>query len=94
MKTTTDLKYNFIYTHKWHPSCLSGKESTCKAEDTGDAGSIPGLGRCLGGGHGNTLQYSCLKNHMDREAWRASFHEVPRVGLDPRNFALTHVTER
>ena len=68
MKTTTDLKYNFIYTHKWHPSCLSGKESTCKAEDTGDAGSIPGLGRCLGGGHGNTLQYSCLKNHMDRGA--------------------------
>ena len=32
------------------------------AGDTGDAGSIPGSGRSPGGGHGNPLQYSCLKN--------------------------------
>ena len=38
---------------------LDGKESTCNA---GDLGSIPGLGRSLGGGHGNPLQYSCLEN--------------------------------
>ena len=36
------------------------KESTCNA---GDLGSIPGLGRSPGGGHGNLLQYSCLENH-------------------------------
>ena len=36
-----------------------GKESACNA---GDPGSIPGLGRSPGGGHGNPLQYSCLKN--------------------------------
>ena len=36
-----------------------GKESTC---NVGDLGSIPGLGRSLGGGHGNPLQYSCLEN--------------------------------
>ena len=36
--------------------------------DVRDAGSIPGLGRPPGGGHGNTLQYSCLKNPMDRGA--------------------------
>ena len=36
-----------------------GKELTCNA---GDLGSIPGLGRFPGGGHGNPLQYSCLKN--------------------------------
>ena len=35
------------------------KESTCNA---GDLDSIPGLGRSPGGGHGNPLQYSCLKN--------------------------------
>ena len=33
--------------------------------DTGDAGSIPGLGRSFGGGNGNPLQYSCLENPMD-----------------------------
>ena len=30
--------------------------------NAGDMGLIPGLGRSLGGGHGNPLQYSCLKN--------------------------------
>ena len=35
----------------------------------GDAGSIPGLGRSSGEGHGNLLQYSCLENPMDRGAW-------------------------
>ena len=38
------------------------KESTCNA---GDLGSIPGLGRSPGGGHGNSLQYSCLENSMN-----------------------------
>ena len=45
-------------------------------------GSIFELGRCPGGGHGNPLQYSCLKNPMDREAWRATVHGVKRVGHD------------
>ena len=49
------------------PQWLSGKESTCNAGATGNADSIPGLGRSPGGGHGNPLQYSCLKNPMDRE---------------------------
>ena len=41
-----------------------GKESTC---NSGDLGSIPGLGRSPGGRHGNVLQYSCLKNpHRQR----------------------------
>ena len=41
------------------PGGSDGKESTCNA---GDLGSIPGLERSLGGGHGNPLQYSCLEN--------------------------------
>ena len=41
------------------PGGSDGKESTCNA---GDLGSIPGLGRSPGRGHGNQLQYSCLEN--------------------------------
>ena len=45
---------------------LRYKASSCSA---GDSGSIPGLGRSLGGGNGNPLQYSCLENPMDGGAW-------------------------
>ena len=48
----------------------------------GDMGSIPGLGRSLGGGNGNPPQYSCLENPTDRGAWKATFHGVERVGHD------------
>ena len=41
------------------PGGSNGKESACNA---GDLGSIPGLGRSPGGGHGNPLQYACLEN--------------------------------
>ena len=37
-------------------------------DNAGDAGSIPGSGRSLGGGNGNPLQYYCLENSMDRGA--------------------------
>ena len=70
------------------------KNSPAKAGDRRNKGSIPGSGRSSGRGHGNPLQYSCLENHMDRGAWRASFHGVARVGHDPRDLALMHVTER
>ena len=39
-------------------------------------GSIPGLGRLPGEGHGNPLQYSCLENLMRRGAWQATVHRV------------------
>ena len=52
------------------------KNPRADAGDARDAGSIPGLGRSLGGGHGNPLQYSCLENPMDRGAWRATVHGV------------------
>ena len=50
-----------------------GEESACSV---GDLGSIPGLGRSPGEGHGYPLQYSCLENSMDRGAWRATVHCV------------------
>ena len=46
------------------------------AEDTGDMGSSPGSGRSPQGGNGNPLQYSCLENPRDREAWQATVHGV------------------
>ena len=52
------------------------KNPRADAGDARDAGSIPGLGRSLGGGHGNPLQYSCLENPMDRGAWWATVHGV------------------
>ena len=57
------------------PDGSDSKESNCNA---GDLGSIPGLGRSPGGGHGNPLQYSCLENPMDRGAWQAAVHGVTK----------------
>ena len=48
------------------PQWFSNKESACNA---GDPGLIPGSGRIPGGGNGNTFQYSCLENPIDRGAW-------------------------
>ena len=50
--------------------------------NTGDVGSIPGLGRCPGVGSGNTLRYSCLENSMDRGTWRLQSVRLHRVGHD------------
>ena len=55
-----------------------GKESACSAGDTGDAGLIPGLGRSLGEGNGNPLQYSCLENPTDRGAWLDTAQRVTK----------------
>ena len=54
--------------------------SQVKASDcnTGDLGSIPGLGRTPGEGNGNPLQYSCLENPMDGGAWWATVHRVAK----------------
>ena len=51
------------------------KESAC---NVGDPGSIPGLERSPGDGNGYPLQYSCLENSVDREAWQATIHGVTK----------------
>ena len=50
------------------------KNLPAKAGDAGDVGSIPGSGRSPEGGQGNSLQYSCLENPMDRGNWQATVH--------------------
>ena len=57
------------------PGGLDGKESAC---NVGDLGSIPDLGRSPGGGHSNSLQYSCLENLMDRGVWWATIHGISK----------------
>ena len=57
------------------PGGSDHKESACNA---GDLSSILGLGRFPGGWHGNSLQHSCLKNPMDRGAWLATIHWIPK----------------
>ena len=54
------------------------KNLSANAGDIGDPGLIPGSGGSPGGGHGNSLQYSCLENPMDRGAWLAVVHRATK----------------
>ena len=57
---------------------LPEKNPPASAGDMRDVGSVPGSGRFPGGGHDNRLQYSCLENLIDREAWQATVHGVEK----------------
>ena len=63
------------------------KNSSANAGDTGDTGSIPGLGRSPGEGNGNPLLDSCLENPMDRERNLAGYSPWGHTGSD-----MTEVT--
>ena len=54
------------------------KNLPANAGDIRHMGSIPGLGRSPRGRHGNPLQYSCLENPKDREAWWATVQGVTK----------------
>ena len=60
---------------KGFPAGSGGKESACNAEDLG---SNSGSGRSPGERNGNSHQYSCLENFMDRAAWQATVHAVSK----------------
>ena len=57
------------------PGGSVSEESACNA---GDPGSIPGSGKSPGEGNGNSLQYSCLVNSMDRGAWWTTVHGITK----------------
>ena len=67
------------------PGGSDGKESACSA---GDLDLIPGSGRLPEEENGNPLQYSCLENPMDREAWRATVHSVAKSWTQLSNFTF------
>ena len=71
------LKYWILF-HLDFPGGSVVKNLPASAGDTGDIGSIPGLGRFPGGGNGNPLQYSCLENPMDRGDWQSTVHRVSK----------------
>ena len=51
---------------------------TGKRHNVRDTGLIPGLGQSPGGGYGNSIQYSCMGNSMDRGTWKATLHTVTK----------------
>ena len=63
------------------PGGSDGKESAC---NSGHSSSTPGSGRSRGEGNGNPVQYSSLKNSMDKGAWRAIVHGVTKSGTTER----------
>ena len=67
--------YDDIIRWPGFPAGSDGQEYACSA---GALGSLPGVGRSPGGGHGNPLQYSCLENPMNRGAWWATVHRVTK----------------
>ena len=67
--------FPFFYKFEEVSGGSDGKESACNVVDRG---LIPGSGRSPGEGNGNPLQYSCLENPMDREAWWATVHGVAK----------------
>ena len=55
------------------------KNLPANAGDAGNTGLVPGSGRSPGEGNGNTRQYSCLENPVDRASWRAIVHGVAKT---------------
>ena len=74
----------------FYPGDSDGKVSAC---NMGDPGSFSGRGRSPGEGNGNPLQYSCLKNSMDRGALQATVHGVAKSRTRLSDFtSLFHVS--
>ena len=72
------------------------KKPPANAGDARDTGSIPGLERPPGGGHGNPPQSSCRENPMDRGGWWAAVHGITNSWIQPKRLsthASTHVIE-
>ena len=73
------------------PSNSVGKESAC---NVGDLGLIPGLGRSPGEGNGNPLQYSCMKNPVDRGPGRLQSMGSQKVGFQVAQRWRIHMPSR
>ena len=76
-------------TRSWTP-LSDWTELNWTVGDTRDVGSIPGSERSPGGGHGNTLQYSCLENSMDRGAWWGIAHGLTESQTRLGDWVCTH----
>ena len=70
------VEFKYLTGVRGFPGGSVSKGSVCNTEDRG---LIPGLGRYLGEGNSNPLQYSCLEKFMDRRAWWAAVHGVTQL---------------
>ena len=77
-----DVETKYKYYQNEFMGFPGGSDVQVSACNAGDLGSIPRLGRSPGEGNGNTLQYSCLENPMDRGAWWATVHGVAKSQSD------------
>ena len=69
--------FAMIYNITWaSQAALVVKKLSANAGDIRDVFLTPGSGKSPGGGYGKLLQYSCLRNPMDRGAWQATVHRV------------------
>ena len=73
-KSRVKLSSLSLYTRRFTGGSVL-KNLPANAADTGDAGSIPGLGRTPGLGNGNPLHYACLENSMNKGAWWAAVYQ-------------------
>ena len=71
-----------------------GSDGKVSAYQTGDPGSVPGLGRSSGEGNGTPLQYSCLENPMDGRVWWVTVHGVARSQTRLSDFTSLYVGKR
>ena len=78
---------SFTLTHRFRYFTCASKvmlvvnNPPANAGDIRNVGSIPALERSLEGRHGNPLQYSCLKNPMDRGVWKGTVHTVAELDM-------------
>ena len=81
--TPSQVRVGFSHPHPSTGMGLPGgsvvKNLPANAGNTGDSGLFPGSGISPGEGNGNTLQYSCLGNPMDRRAWKATAQELQEL---------------
>ena len=73
-----NIHIKFVLTFGACQVALVVKNMPGNATDIRDKSSVPRLGRSHGEGNGSPLQYSCLKNPMDREAWQTIVHSVAK----------------
>ena len=83
--------YIFSHVRTHTNTCTGSSDSKDSSFIAKDMGSIPGSRRSPEKGNGYPLQYSCLKNFMDREAWQAPVHVVERAGHDWGRLPLFHI---
>ena len=74
--SSSSLFYTLLFHKRAFQVVLVVKNLPARAGDLRDMGSVLELGRSSGEGHGNPLQYSCLEDPTDREAWQATVRRV------------------